>query len=60
MSGIKGFPKTLNLEQQGMFALGYYHQRASDRARMREASDRKRSAGEQGGGDGSETEAGND
>jgi CRISPR-associated protein Csd1 len=26
------FPKTLNLQQQGLFALGYYHQRASDRA----------------------------
>lgn len=24
--------KTLNLQQQGLFALGYYHQRASDRA----------------------------
>ena len=42
MSGLKGFPKTLNLEQQGMFALGYYHQRASDQTRMREASDRRR------------------
>ena len=26
------YPKTLNLQQQGLFALGYYHQRASDRA----------------------------
>lgn len=26
------FPKTLNLQQQGLFALGYYHQRASDRS----------------------------
>jgi CRISPR-associated protein Csd1 len=26
------FPKTLNLQQQGLFSLGYYHQRASDRA----------------------------
>ena len=26
------FPKTLNLQQQGLFGLGYYHQRASDRA----------------------------
>ncbi len=56
MSGIKAFPKTLNLEQQGMFALGYYHQRASDQARMREASDRIRNAQEQGGDDGSENE----
>jgi CRISPR-associated protein Csd1 len=59
MSGIKGFPKTLNLEQQGMFALGYYHQRAGDQARMREASDRRRDAREQGGDDGSGTEGRN-
>ena len=26
------FPKTLTPQQQGLFALGYYHQRASDRA----------------------------
>lgn len=26
------FPKTLTLEQQGLFSLGYYHQRAADRA----------------------------
>ena len=42
MSGIKSFPKTFNLKQQGLFALGYFHQRASDRAQMREASDRRR------------------
>lgn len=27
-----GFPRILTLEQQGVFALGYYHQRAFDRA----------------------------
>ena len=59
MSGIKSFPKTLNLEQQGMFALGYYHQRASDQARMREASGRRRNAQEQGGEDGAATKDGN-
>jgi CRISPR-associated protein Csd1 len=32
------FPKTLNLQQQGLFALGYYHQRASDRAAAKKAS----------------------
>jgi CRISPR-associated protein Csd1 len=26
------FPKTLNMQQQGLFALGYYHQRADHRA----------------------------
>ncbi|MDJ0687764.1 MAG: type I-C CRISPR-associated protein Cas8c/Csd1 [Xenococcaceae cyanobacterium MO_188.B32] len=32
------FPKTLNPQQQGLFALGYYHQRASDRAAAKAAS----------------------
>jgi CRISPR-associated protein Csd1 len=27
LDGITAFPATLSLEQQGMFALGYYHQR---------------------------------
>lgn len=27
-SHLTGFPKTLTLEQQGLFALGYYHERA--------------------------------
>ena len=43
----KGFPRTLNLQQQGIFALGYYHQRAYDAAQSREASERRRSAREQ-------------
>jgi CRISPR-associated protein Csd1 len=30
--GLTTFPRTLNLEEQGLFSLGYYHQRASDRA----------------------------
>jgi CRISPR-associated protein Csd1 len=30
--GLQGFPKTLSLTDQGLFALGYYHQRAADRA----------------------------
>lgn len=29
------FPKVLTLEQQGLFALGYYHQQAADRAAAR-------------------------
>ena len=28
VSGIPNFPMTLSLEQQGLFAIGYYHQRA--------------------------------
>lgn len=30
--GLKTYPTTLTLEQQGLFALGYYHQRAADRS----------------------------
>lgn len=40
-----GFPKTLTLEQQGLFALGYYHQRAHDRAEAQKAGERRK-AGE--------------
>lgn len=32
LSGIDAFPRTLTLERQGMFALGYYHERAAGRA----------------------------
>ena len=35
-------PRTLSLEEQSLFALGYYHQRAYDRAQMKEATDRRR------------------
>lgn len=37
-----GFPRILTLEEQGIFALGYYHQRAYDRAQAREASERRK------------------
>ena len=29
LSGLQEFPKTLNLKEQAMFALGYYHQKAA-------------------------------
>lgn len=32
---ISTFPKTFNLQQQGLFGLGYYHQKASERAQFR-------------------------
>ena len=35
MAGLQGFPKTLGMEDQGLFALGFYHQRAHDRAQAR-------------------------
>ncbi len=41
-AGLSGFPRILTLEDQGVFALGYYHQRAFDRAQAREASERRR------------------
>lgn len=41
---IGGFPTTLAIEGQGLFALGYYHQRAADRVRAREGAARKRQA----------------
>jgi len=37
-----GFPRVLTLEDQGVFALGYYHQRALDRAQAREAAERRK------------------
>jgi CRISPR-associated protein Csd1 len=32
LSNLKSFPAVLTLEEQGLFALGYYHQKAADRA----------------------------
>lgn len=43
-AGLNGFPRTLTLEEQALFALGYYHQRAHDRAEARTASERKKAA----------------
>jgi len=37
-------PKTLNLQQQGLFGLGYYHQRASDRAAAKARAETNKSA----------------
>jgi CRISPR-associated protein Csd1 len=42
--GASGFPRTLALEDQGLFALGYYHQRAFDRAQAREGAERRKAA----------------
>lgn len=38
------FPKTLGLQQQGLFGLGYYHQRASDRAIAKSKSEANKAA----------------
>lgn len=37
-----GFPASLTLRDQGLFSLGYYHQRAFDRTQAREAAERRR------------------
>lgn len=36
MASIPDFPETLNLRDQALFALGYYHQQAADRAAARD------------------------
>lgn len=46
LAPLAGFPKTLTLQEQGLFALGFYHQRAADRRAAREhreAADAERS-----------------
>lgn len=43
-SHLPTFPKTLSLQQQGLFGLGYYHQRASDRASTKAKSEANKSA----------------
>lgn len=35
LSKLSSFPKTLTLEEQGLFSLGYYHQKAHNRAEAR-------------------------
>lgn len=44
MSHLGGYPKTLNMERQGLFALGYYHQRARNRADAKAASESRNTA----------------
>jgi CRISPR-associated protein Csd1 len=39
---LTGLPRTLTLEEQGLFSLGYFHQSAANRASIREASERRR------------------
>jgi CRISPR-associated protein Csd1 len=43
VADLPTFPKTLNMQQQGLFSLGYYHQRAHNRASAK-LSDQKASA----------------
>lgn len=39
---LPGFPLVLNMRAQGLFALGYYHQRAADRAARSAAAEEKK------------------
>ena len=48
MSHLGGYPKTLNMERQGLFALGYYHQRARNRADAKAASEARDTANHDG------------
>lgn len=41
---IDGYPRTLSLEERGLFQVGYYHQRAHDRAQADKAKDQRRRA----------------
>src|SRR5262249_42858089 len=43
MRPLRSFPALLNIEEQGLFALGYYHQRAHDRAEARAAAEQRKS-----------------
>ena len=47
IGGLSSFPSTLTLEEQGMVSLGYYHQRAHDRAQAKEARAARGAAGNQ-------------
>lgn len=46
MKNVPTFPNTLTMQQQGLFALGYYHQRAEDRAAAVAAKEAKANKGE--------------
>lgn len=50
---LKTFPKILTLEDQGLFGLGYYHQRAADRSRAI-ANKKTRDSSDDGSGENSE------
>ena len=41
-SALVAYPLVLTLEEQGLFALGYYHQRAQDRADRRDYAEAKK------------------
>lgn len=44
---LKTFPPTLTLKEQGLFALGFYHQRAEDRRQARERAEKNAATAEE-------------
>ncbi len=44
LGALDAFPRTLTLKEQAFFALGYYHQRAFNRAQAHAAAERRRDA----------------
>lgn len=55
---VPGFPSTLTLEQQGLFALGYYHQRAEDRRQAIERAAARSATSGSGAGDEPQSDTG--
>jgi len=47
LSGLQSFPRTLSLDEQALFALGYYHQRAHQRASALERAEAKQTIAEE-------------
>jgi len=45
-AGLETYPYSLNMKEQAIFALGYYHQRADDRAKARAHAESKKNSGE--------------
>jgi CRISPR-associated protein Csd1 len=45
-ANLPSYPLVLTLEEQGLFALGYYHQRAQDRAERSAYAEAKKAAAE--------------
>ena len=46
LAGLQGFPRVLNLQEQALFSLGYYHQRAQNRAGAKASALKKATATE--------------
>jgi CRISPR-associated protein Csd1 len=47
LASLAEFPRTLTVQDQALFSLGYYHQRAADRAAAARAAEARRTHGEQ-------------